>query len=131
MTMLRVALGAARRRHGVYVVTYEMQAIRMALRLDRMLARKSKQELRDDATHLTNAIEGLRETGAEIYIEERPPQTKNSVGEVERRVERIRKGGGTVDVVVLDYLNIMGSSRNETEKRHELARISRDIGRFA
>jgi replicative DNA helicase len=126
--LLRVALQAARRRLGVYVVTYEMQAIRMALRMDRMLSRQSKEELRDDAARLETALRGLRLSGgAEITIDERAPQQRGSVAAVVARVKQLRREGRRVDVVVLDYLNIMGASREEREKRHELARVSRDI----
>lgn len=140
--LLKVASAAARRRHGVYVVTYEMQSIRMALRLDRMLARASKAELQESVPtppgektgyqRLEAALQGLRTSGAgEIVIDERPPQRAGSVAEASARVQQIRRAGGRVDVVVLDYLNIMGSSRSELEKRHELARISRDIAAMA
>lgn len=130
--LLMVASAAARRRLGVYVVTYEMQSIRMALRLDRMLSQSSKDELSSDAEQLERALTGLRLSGAgEIVIDERPPQRPGSVAEAAARVNQIRRSGGRVDVVVLDYLNIMGSSRSEREKRHELARISRDIAAMA
>lgn len=130
--LLRVALHASRRRFGVYLATYEMQAMRMALRLDRSFSRRSQEELRGDLTQLERALEGLRLSGAgEIFIDERPPQEPNAVDQVARRVTQLRREGKKIDVVVLDYLNIMGSSREEREKRHELSRISREISNLA
>ena len=59
-SLLRVALGAARRRYGVYVVTYEMAAMRMMLRLDRMTAKASREELQEDLGKLERALAGMR-----------------------------------------------------------------------
>lgn len=130
--LLRVALGAARRQFGVYMVTYEMQALRMMLRMDRMMSRNSKEELREDISNLERALLGLQGAGGgEIWVEEKAPQQPLSVEAAAARVQQIRRQGGVVDVVVLDYLNIMGSSRNEREKRHELTRISRDMASLA
>lgn len=131
-SLLRVGAGAIRRGFGVYMPTFEMQAMRMMLRLDRQMARASKQELRDSTVRLEKALEGLRFTGAgELWVEEKLPQQPGSVREAAARVEKIRKEGGRVDVVILDYLNIMGASKMEREKRLELARISRDISAMA
>lgn len=130
--LLKVARSASVRRFGVYLATFEMQAVRMALRLDRMNARSSKEELREDLGRLERALAGLRSTGAgEVVIDERPPQQPNCVQAAARRVDAIRRAGGSVDLVVLDYLNIMGASRDEREKRHELSRISREMSALA
>jgi replicative DNA helicase len=130
--LLNVAAAALRRQYGVYVATFEMQAIRMALRVDRLLSRQNRDELFDDQDVLRRALDGLRATGAaELYIDEFPPQMPNSVAEVRRRILEIRRAGGVVDVVILDYLNIMGAARDEREKRHELPRISREISALA
>lgn len=131
-SLLHVARAASRQRLGVYVATYEMQAIRMALRLDRTNARRTKAELVADLTELERQLRALKQSGAgEIHIDERPPQRPGSVVEAASRVQQIRRKGGRVDVVVLDYLNIMGSSQREREKRHELSRVSRDIATMA
>ncbi len=131
-TLLRIALGAARRRFGVYVATFEMQSMRMMLRLDRMASRSSKAELRDDVARLERVLEGMRLMGTgNIWVEERPPQQSKSVPSVAKSVEKIRRNGGRVDLVVLDFLNIMGAAQAEREKRHDLARISREIAAMA
>lgn len=131
-SLLHVALSAARRNYGVYMVTYEMQAMRMALRVDRSLSRQSKEELRDDLTSLENAFLGARMNAVgEITIDEHPTMSPVSIATARRRVQEIRRNGGKVDVVVLDYLNIMGAAQGDKEKRHELAKISREISQMA
>lgn len=130
--LLATALGAVRRRYGALFVSYEMRAKRVLYRADRSLARATKQELRQDPTMLDRAVRGLRAAGAgELYVWESTPQQSSACAEAARWVERIRRRGGRVDVVVLDYLNIMGSSKSEREKRHELARTSREISALA
>lgn len=131
-SLLRVARYASRCRFGVYLATFEMQAIRMALRNDRGFARSSKQELAADLARLEKAIEGLRLSGAgEIIIDEFPPQMPNSVQAVDRRIDQLRRKGVKIDVAIFDYLNIMASARDEKEKRHELSRTSREISALA
>jgi hypothetical protein len=130
--LLTVAGAALRRRRGVYLATFEMQAMRMALRMDRHVSRRRAEELTDDLAALERAVAGLRASGAsELYIDEFPPQMPNSVAEAARRIERIRRRGGVVDLAIFDYLNIMGSAKDEDEKRHELPRISREISALA
>jgi KaiC/GvpD/RAD55 family RecA-like ATPase len=132
VALMTVAAAALRRQFGVYLVTYEMQAVRMALRMDRLLSRSTKEELSADLERLERVVAGLRAAGAsELHIDEQPSQQPSSVVAAARRVEEIRRRGGRVDLVVFDYLNIMGSSKDEDEKRHELPRISREIANFA
>lgn len=131
-SLLKVALGAARRKFGVYMVTYEMQALRMALRADRALSRQSKEELREDLRNLEAAYRGydMNESG-EITIDEHPTMSPTSVATARRRVQEIRRKGGKVDVVILDYLNIMGAAKEEREQRRELKKISQEISQLA
>jgi hypothetical protein len=126
--LMRAALGAARRGFGVYVATFEMQDIRMALRQDRAIARRSRDELIESTDELEWAVDALRQTGGEIHIEAWPQQLPGSVSAVKRRVEQLRKRGHRIDLVVLDYLHIMSPEKAEHEKRHELTRVSREIG---
>lgn len=132
--LLTCAASAIRRGYGVYFATFEMRAVRMMLRFDRTFSKLSKKELQegDGEQWLKRAIAGLQAIqGGELYVEAKMPQQPGSVREAAARVREIRKQGGRVDVVILDYLNIMGSSKNEREKRHELARISRDMSAMA
>lgn len=129
---LAVALGASRHRHGVLFVSYEMRARRVLYRADRALTRATRRQLQENPTVLERTVQGYRAMGAgEVYVLESVPQQQGACEEAARWVDTLRKRGGQVSVVVLDYLNIMGSSRTEREKRHELARISREIHALA
>lgn len=131
-SLIKVGMAAARRKFGVYMVTYEMQALRMALRADRALSRQSKEELRDDLENLESAFEGFRmNEGGEITIDEHPTASPTSIQSARRRVAEIRRKGGAVDVVILDYLNIMGASKEDKEQRRELKKISQEMSQMA
>jgi hypothetical protein len=67
----------------------------------------------------------------EILVWEASPQLRDAAGAIAQQVRRARAAGARVDLVCADYLNIMGASRQEREKRHELARISRDLSALA
>lgn len=83
LSLIRVARAAALRGKGVYLTTFEMQAMRMLLRADRMAARQTKEELRADLARLQNAYEGMRTSGSgEIYVQEQPTQRRGSVAAV-------------------------------------------------
>jgi len=131
--LTNIALAAARRRFNVYLVTCEMRAHRILLRADRTLTRSTRDELRGEPERLERAVRGLLAAGSgEIWAWESPPQTAGICDEIVGRIEKLeREQDLEIDLVVLDYLNIMGSSTREREKRHELARISREIAMLA
>src|SRR5258708_26359511 len=110
------------------MVTYEMEGMGMAPRAARALWRWSREEVRADLRNLENAYRGYDMTqSGEIIVDEYPTQSPTSIAAARRRVAEIRRKGGKVDLVILDYLNIMGASRDEDEKRHQLPRIGREI----
>lgn len=127
--LTNVALAAVRRRFNVYLVTFEMRAHRILLRADRSLTRSTKSELREEPERLERAVQGLTAAGSgELWAWESAPQTAGICDEITRRIEKLeREQDVEIDLVVLDYLNIMSSSVREREKRHELAKISREI----
>lgn len=131
LVQLTIGMGAVRRRRGVFLASFEMRGVRVLYRIDRSMTRLTKRELREDPSRLESAVRGLKAAGAgEFYVWETIPQLKNAVQQVAREVDKIRTAGGQVDEVIFDYLNIMGSAKQEKEKRHELALISREMAAF-
>jgi hypothetical protein len=136
--LLNTARGASIAGYGVYVNTFEMQAMRMMMRLDQMVSKSSKEQLSGDTDRvgsvfrLEKAIEGLRSSGSgEIIVTSRPTQQKGSVKQVRQDILRLRREGAKIDVVILDYLNIMGASKDERELRRELFGIAYEISDMA
>jgi replicative DNA helicase len=130
---LNAALGAARSRYGVAYFSYEMNWMKMLMRMDRNISRKNKNELQssDGLPALSRAIKGMKAAGSgEIVVQEFDAR-KHGCSEAARVVEELRGEGTDIDLVVLDYLNIMSSDTREKEKRHELAQISREMSQLA
>lgn len=126
-SLLNMAINASRKRKGVAFFSYEMRKENMAMRMDRTVSWSTKQELRADPTRSVRAIEGLRSAGAgEIWIQEFVAR-QHGVEEAARIVEARRGMGQEIDLVVMDYLNLMTPAKTEREKRHELVAISREM----
>jgi KaiC/GvpD/RAD55 family RecA-like ATPase len=126
--LMNFCLGAIKARHNTYLETFEMKGINMLLRADRSLARATAQELYEDQSLLVRPIKGLIASGAgELWAYQSNPQVPNAVANTSRRIDKLRKAGHRIDMVVFDYLNILGASTKEKEKRHELARSARDM----
>jgi len=136
--LLNVARGAARGGYGVYYNTFEMQGMRTALRFDQMMAKSRREELAGKDGEIGNiapleaAIKGMTAIGSgEIVFTRRATQAKSSVRQTAQDIKRLRNDGVQIDVVVFDYLNIMGGSKNESELRRELFGISYEIADLA
>lgn len=129
-----ITRGASRARCASLFCSFEMMLRPMLSRYDRGLARASREDLIQDPARLSRAVRGYGAAGAgEIWVWTGLPQQKDALFDVRRHIDALRQQGHPIDLVCLDYLNILGASRSlkEREKRHELASISREIAALA
>jgi replicative DNA helicase len=118
----------------VLVFSMEMGAAQLGRRLLASLARIPAQRLQagtldqDEWARFAEAIERLQ--GAQLEIDESPGL---SVAELRARSRRMaRKVGGSVGLIVVDYLQLMnGSSGREENRATELGEISRGLKALA
>ncbi len=119
----------------VLVFSMEMGASQLALRMVGSLGRIDQQHLRtgalrdDEWGRLTEAVDKLGK--APIYIDETPALNP---AELRARARRMaRQFGGTLGLVVVDYLQLMtGTSKSDGENRAtELSEISRSLKALA
>jgi replicative DNA helicase len=118
----------------VVVFSMEMGASQLALRLVGSLGRIDQSGLRtgrlrdDDWGRLADAVDRLR--NASLFIDETPGL---SAAELRARARRMaRQFGGTLGLVVIDYLQLMsGSSAGEENRATELGEISRGLKALA
>ena len=129
--LMNVALNAVRKRRGVAFFSFEMGLRPMLMRMDRNVACRLREELHVSTEPLEHAVRGLRAAGAGRVWVQQFQARKQGCEEAIQVVERLRAEGLPVDLVVLDYLNIMSTEKHEREKRHELAQISRDMSALA
>jgi replicative DNA helicase len=118
----------------VLVFSMEMGAAQLALRLVGSLGRIDQQHLRtgklgdEEWGRLAEAVDQLKQ--AQVYIDETPALTS---AELRARARRMaRQFGGTLGLIVVDYLQLMsGSSTSEENRATELGEISRGLKALA
>jgi replicative DNA helicase len=118
----------------VAIFSMEMGAAQLALRMLSSVGRLDQQRLRtgrlldDDWPRLTSAIQKMHE--APLYIDETPAL---NAAELRARARRMaRQFGGTLGLVVVDYLQLMsGSSGSDENRATELGEISRGLKALA
>jgi replicative DNA helicase len=114
----------------VLIFSMEMGAAQLALRLVGSLGRIDQTHLRtgklndDEWGRLAEAVDKLKQ--AQIFIDETPALT---VAELRARARRMaRQFGGTLGLIVIDYLQLMsGSSGSDENRATELGEISRGL----
>jgi len=114
----------------VLVFSMEMGASQLALRLVGSLGRIDQTHLRtgklgdDEWGRLAEAVDKLKQ--AQLFIDETPGL---NVAELRARARRMaRQFGGTLGLIVIDYLQLMsGSGGSEENRATELGEISRGL----
>jgi replicative DNA helicase len=118
----------------VLVFSMEMGASQLALRLVGSLGRIDQQHLRtgrlanEEWTRLAEAVDRLKQ--AQVFIDETPAL---NAAELRARARRMaRQFGGTLGLIVVDYLQLMsGSSGSDENRATELGEISRGLKALA
>jgi len=118
----------------VAVFSMEMGASQLALRLVGSLGRINQQNLRtgrlsdDEWGRLSETVERLQT--ANIFIDETAGMSPNELRSRARRLAR--QFGGTLGLIVVDYLQLMtGSNNNEENRATVLGEISRGLKSLA
>lgn len=114
--------------HAVAVFSMEMGASQLAMRLLGSVGRLDQHRLRtgrlndEDWPRLTYAIDKMQNT--QLYIDETPAL---SAMEVRARCRRLARQCGQLGLVVIDYLQLMGSSTQGENRATEISEISRSL----
>ena len=125
---------AVREELPVLVFSMEMGASQLAVRMVGSLGRIDQQHLRtgalkdDEWTRLTEAVDQLGKIS--MFIDETPALNP---AELRARARRMaRQFGGTLGLIVVDYLQLMsGSSGSDENRATELGEISRGLKALA
>jgi replicative DNA helicase len=125
---------AVREELPVLVFSMEMGAAQLAVRMVGSLGRIDQQHLRtgalkdDEWTRLTEAVDQLGKVS--LYIDE---TAALNPAELRARARRMaRQFGGTLGLIVVDYLQLMsGSAGSEENRATELGEISRGLKALA
>ncbi len=112
----------------VAVFSMEMGGTQLAMRMLCSVGRIDQQRVRtgrlieEDWTRLTAAMQKMQE--AQIFIDETP--ALNSL-EVRARSRRLARQYGKLGLVVIDYLQLMGSASSGENRATEISEISRSL----
>ena len=112
---------------GVGIFSLEMGATQLANRLLAMNARVDAKLLRsgnvssDEYLEITKS--GSRFGQSNLFIDDTPSIT---VSEVRAKCRR-KKAQGKLDIVFIDYLQLMGSTGKSESRQQEVSQISRDL----
>ena len=116
----------------VAVFSMEMGAVQLAMRmlgsvgmLDQHRMRTGKL-LAEDWPRVTHAVQKMQD--AQLHIDETPAL---SSGEVRSRARRLARQCGTLGLIVIDYLQLMGASTSGENRATEISEISRSLKSLA
>jgi replicative DNA helicase len=114
--------------HAVAVFSMEMGATQLAMRLLGSVGRLDQHRLRtgrltdEDWPRLTYAVEKMQ--NAQLFIDETPALSSM---EVRARCRRLARQCGQLGLVIIDYLQLMGSSSPGENRATEISEISRSL----
>ena len=119
------AMGAQAAKHGKNIVHYtlELNEAYVGLRYDSILTGLSNQNLKFHKDEVSKAVEKLK---GNITIKYFPTKTA-SVHTIGTHLQRMKTLGKEVDLVIMDYADIMKDTSNAKEVRHALGNIYEDL----
>lgn len=126
--LLTFAVGAAAAGKKVYYASCEVGEDILGDRMDANISGVPLKELETRFKEVETEVakwSGHSSTG-ELVIEAFPIRTLK-VSQLKRILKRFEAQGKKFDLIVVDYGDIMAPERNESDKRHELAKIYQDL----
>ncbi|NOX49308.1 MAG: replicative DNA helicase [Gammaproteobacteria bacterium] len=119
---------------AVLVFSMEMPSEQIVMRMLSSLGRIDQTRLRtgelqnDDWTRFTGAVSQLRDK--KLYVDDTPALTPGEIRSRSRRVAR-EIGGDGLDMVVVDYLQLMRTADKAESRAGEISEISRTLKALA
>ncbi|MEM7001213.1 MAG: replicative DNA helicase [Pseudomonadota bacterium] len=117
---------------SVLVFSMEMPSEQIVMRMLSSLGRIDQTRLRtgdlhdDDWSRFTGAVSQLRDK--RLYVDDTPALTP---GDVRSRARRVAREAGGLDMVVVDYLQLMRTADKSESRAGEISEISRSLKALA
>ena len=124
-SMVLCHLGAAAVKEGKTVVHYtlELQDTTVASRYDSCLTGVGLSDLHDFKEHIA---EKVQDVPGELIVKEYPTKSA-SVGTLPNHLERIRRNGSEVNMIIVDYGDLLRPKKSYKERRTELETIYEEL----
>lgn len=129
ITLVNFGYAALRQGRKVVHATLEISPRKVARRYDTRLTGLSFSELKKDPELLHKKLGLLARKGAKLQVKDYT-STTCSVGDIRAYLERLKAKGHGVDLLIVDYADLMYSTTKYTEKRHELSNIVSSLRRL-
>jgi replicative DNA helicase len=113
-----VGAGAAKEGRGVLHITLEISARRVIRRYDQALTGMKSSELIENPMTVSSARKQMTKAGGEVNVVDWSYKEVNP-NDIRGLVKRLRRQGHKVDMVIIDYLELM--QPNPTTARHQQA----------
>ena len=128
-SMALVHLGAQAIKKGKNVVHYtlELASTVVASRYDSCLTRVPLKDLHTFKDHIYDSVKGVE---GRLIVKEYPTKTA-SPAVIKSHLEKLNQRGFNVDLVIVDYGDLLRPSIIRKEKRHELETIYEDLRAIA
>lgn len=129
---VNIAMNVARQNLVVYFASLEMTATELADRMLASFARVDCQRMmsgriqQDDRLAIVDAASTISQWP--MFFDDRPSMTLAQIGAACRRLKRRR---GRLDLVVIDYLQLVEPENSRDDRVEQLAKISRGCKRMA
>jgi replicative DNA helicase len=130
--MIQFAVAAAVAGKRVFYASCEVDADIIGDRSDANISGIPLKELEARSSEVDRAVEAWEKNpGLGEFILQAFPMRSLKVSELTRILKRYQAQGIDFDLIVVDYLGIMKSETNYSEKRHGLAEIGQDLRAMA
>lgn len=130
LTLINIGYGAMRQGKKVIHATLEISHRKVARRYDIRIADSCFKDVREHPELVQKKLSKLRSLGAGLQIKDYT-SVACSVLDLRAYLERLRSKGFDFDVVIIDYSDLMYSSKGYKERRHELTSIIVGLRRMA
>lgn len=132
--LLNHAVGAVQEGYDVLLLTVELQALMVAERVIRRIAKRTREEMVREVRETEQWMETwFALAGSRFFLKYATPGTF-TVHDLDAYLDRLSNLEGFVpDVVVVDYLDEMGASKDDRRRdlRHQHSGIARDLAGLA
>lgn len=120
-------IGANALRHGKNVLhyTFELSETAVGIRYDSNLCDMDSNEVMDRKDEVKNFYESTKGLGR-LFIKEYPTNTA-SIFTIRSHIERLDLKGFRPDIIIIDYADIMRSTRQFDSLRHELKLVYEEL----
>ena len=126
--LMQMGYGALKAGYNVVHYTFELSEINIGKRYDAKISGFPIKEIRNNEKDVQKILSEFK--GGRLIIKEFPTRTAN-IHKIKFHIDRLQASGIPIDLVVLDYADLMLSTRSYEQKTWELEAIYEELRSFS